>query len=89
MHAAPLAELVLARLLARPALNTPQAELLIRTLKQSGTSADGLAADTCCAAAKTPGWGASWNESTLTVLMHIVKMRPSMSQVCVLWLLSW
>ena len=75
----PLAQVVLVGLLADPLLGTYQAELITRVLKESTSMS--LAADVFSAAADVPAWGASWNESTVTVLTQMLDMRPRVSEV--------
>ena len=82
-HTLPLAHLVFGPLLVDSALNTYQAELIARALRE-GTSRD-LAADAFSAAAETQDWGASWNESTVTLLTHILDVRPAIPEVPQLW----
>lgn len=75
----PLAQVVLGKLVARPGLNTAQAELLIKVVKECHASAPQLAADVFEAAADEPDWGCAWNENTVSVMSQIVKIKPTVS----------
>ncbi|BDA43635.1 hypothetical protein COCOBI_04-6480 [Coccomyxa sp. Obi] len=78
-HSLPLAQVVLAKLVARPGLNTAQAELLIKVMKECQASAPQLAADVFEAVAYEPDWGSAWNENTVSVMSQIVTVNPTVS----------
>ena len=79
-HSLPLAQVVLGKLVARPGLNTAQAELLIKVVKECGASLLQLAADVFEAVADEPDWGSAWTENTVSVMSHIVTIKPTVSQ---------
>ncbi len=76
-HSLPLAQVVLGKLVARPGLNTAQAELLQKVMKECRASAPQLAADVFEAVADEPDWGSAWNENTVSVMSQIVTVRPA------------
>ncbi|CAL8468417.1 g7957 [Coccomyxa elongata] len=76
-HSLPLAQVVLGKLVARPGLNTAQAELLIKVMKECRASVPQLAADLFEAVADEPEWGSAWNENTVSVMSQIVTIKPA------------
>lgn len=79
-HALPLAQVVLAKLMAQSSLSTAQAELLVKVLKESRVPSPQLTADVFEAVAEAADWGTSWNENTVAVMSQIVSARPSAPQ---------
>jgi hypothetical protein len=73
--------MVLGPLLMDPGLNTHQAELVARTLREGATRE--LAAHAFSAAADAQDWGASWSETTVSLLTHILDMRPAIPEVAI------
>ena len=79
-HSLPLAQVVLAKLLARSSLSTAQAEHLTKVLKECRVSSPQLTADVFEAVADAADWGTSWNENTVGVMSQIVSVRPTAAQ---------